>query len=386
VTSSNTAAANPAFATSVTLNGVNQLDITGATAGPPNGFQGAVTGLPIENNLNSVGQVTLGGTGQGLGTLLTNINISGNGTTGADNFVNTVVLASGVGSAAATLKIGLTGNLGSTATDSAATLAVSNDLGGGTAATPNLTYGTWSITAANTSNLQLDPAVTTAAGLVTSEAGVGGATALVLAGAGDTALGTAAAGEWQLLTSIDESANTGKAIITGAAAGNATHFLASAGNPLWLFGSEAGLLDNTGTGAFALTNVKLGAGLDVLDVSTATAAQIAKLTTVAGAGTSDIIIVQDAVATTTSAATFANIAGFSTLGIGGPTVAQGAAGVINGANLPASINTLVYMTRAAGGLTVNNGPSTFTVNVDHNSPVGITPLAINATGLTDALG
>jgi len=395
VTSNNTFAANAPFATGVTINGVNQLNITGATNGAPNGFQGTVTGLKIENNQNSIGEVVLGGTGQGLGTLLTNINISGSGVNTATDLVNTVVLASGIGSATATLNIGLTGNLGKTGLNQAAVLSVTNDVGGGTVTAPNLTYGTWSITAANTANLQLDPDVTATNGVVTAGAGVGGATALVLAGAGNTALGTSFQGQWQLLKSIDESATTGKAIITGASAGNPTHFLASAANPLWLFGSNAGLLDNTGVAGaqFNLTNVKLGTGLDVLDISSATAAQVAALTTVAGTGspTGDILIVQDSVATTTLAATFANIAGFTTLGIGGPTVAQGAAGTINMANLPASINNITYMTRANGAVTVNNGVSTLTVNVNHNSPNALpnnsTPLAINAagTGLTDSL-
>ena len=85
VTSNNTFAANAPFATAVTMNGVNALDITASTpgAGPGGagvgGFRGDITGLLVENNLNSVGFVTLGGTGQGLKTLLTDINISGNG-------------------------------------------------------------------------------------------------------------------------------------------------------------------------------------------------------------------------------------------------------------------------------------------------------------------
>ena len=106
VTSNNTFAANAPFATAVTMNGVNALDITASTpgAGPGGagvgGFRGDITGLLVENNLNSVGFVTLGGTGQGLKTLLTDINISGNGSNqvaGVGNFVNTVVLAAAAG-------------------------------------------------------------------------------------------------------------------------------------------------------------------------------------------------------------------------------------------------------------------------------------------------
>ena len=114
-------------------------------------------------------------------------------------------------------------------------LAISNDVGGGTAASPNLTYGTWSITAANTAFLQLDQSVTTGAlGTVTGEGGVGGATALTLAGAGEIALGQADSGDWQLLQSIDASATTGTVIITGASAGppgTNTNAFASAAQP-----------------------------------------------------------------------------------------------------------------------------------------------------------
>ena len=96
-------AANPSFAQNVTMTGVNQATITNAFLGI-GGFQGAnISGLLIENNTNSVGDVTLGGTGQGLKSLLTNINISGNGTTGAANFVNTDVLAASVGDATKTI-------------------------------------------------------------------------------------------------------------------------------------------------------------------------------------------------------------------------------------------------------------------------------------------
>ena len=142
-----------------------------------------------------------------------------------------------------------------------------------------------------------------------------------------------------MLKSIDASATTGAVIITGASArdtssvaGSAHNAFASTANPGWLFGSDFGLLDDTGTGGvFDLTAYKLGTGLNILDVSSATAAQVAALTTTPGAAVNagNKIIVQDSVATTGSATTFAHIAGFSTLGIGGPTAAQGAAGTIN---------------------------------------------------------
>ena len=72
---------------------------------------------------------------------------------------------------------------------------------------------------------------------------------------------------------------------------------------------------------------KLGTGLNVLDVRSATAAQVAALTTTPGATVAakhNEIIVNDCVATTTSAATFANIKGFEILTkIGNVTIRGG---------------------------------------------------------------
>ena len=65
---------NPALATGVTISGVTTLNITGAT-GVTSGFEGNVTGLLVENSNNSQGPIRIGGQGQGLHTLLTNINI-----------------------------------------------------------------------------------------------------------------------------------------------------------------------------------------------------------------------------------------------------------------------------------------------------------------------
>jgi hypothetical protein len=395
VTSNNTAAANPAFAAGVTMNGVNQLDITQASAGV-GGFAGNVTGLLIENNLNSVGPVTLGGTGQGLKTLLTDINISGNGVpVTAANPVNTVVLAAAAADATKTINIGLTGVLGKTTLGDAADIAISNDVGGGTAANPNKTYGTWAITADSASNLELIQSVTTgAAGNVNSVGGVGGATGLNLSGKGNIAVGQAKIGDWQLLQTINAGGASGTVIVPGATAGNVTNAKgtgAAGANPFWLFGSVAGLLDNTGTGAFALKEYDLGSGTNVLDVSTATAAQIGALKTVANAtpSTTNEIIVQNSVATTLSADTFKNIAGFQALGIGGPTAAQGAAGTINLSLLPASINTIEYFTKANGSVAITNQPvntTGLTVRVNDETTAAQNLTVNTATASPTALG
>src|SRR5262249_13852559 len=190
--------------------------ITNNVAATPAGFQGSITGLLVENNQNSVAPVTLGATGQGLNTLLTNINISGNGSP-AGTDVNTVILA--VADATKTINIGITGTLGATSLGGAAELAVSNSVGGGTAVSPNLTYGTWAITADSQSFLQLEQSVTTGAGgVVLAEGGVGGATGLVLAGAASSlAVGEDTPGDWEVLEAIGAAQTTRPVFPTGSA-------------------------------------------------------------------------------------------------------------------------------------------------------------------------
>jgi len=235
---------NPPFATGVTLNGYKTVNISNQAVGTVGGFQGNITGLKVVNDNASVFGVQFGGFGQGLNTALTNVNIS--------NY-------SGPSSAAGVLN--------------ADPLQFSTDGPAGTAAAPNLSYGTWAITVSDTwggagnAYLQLQ------------QNGVGGATALTLSGAGNVWLGEDKAGNWQKLTTIDATGETGKVVITGAAAGNTTNAIATATNPGGLWGSNAGLLDEGATGTFALTSFKFGTGVTTLDVSGATAAQVAALTT-----------------------------------------------------------------------------------------------------------
>lgn len=391
--------ANPPFATNVTMNGLKTANIANQAAdgtidGIPGGFQGNITGLLVENNNGSIAAVTLGGTGQGLKTLLTDININNyGGKAGSD--LNTVILASAIGDATKTINVSFTGgNLGTTKDGGAQEIAISNDLGGGTKAAPNLTYGTWALTINNNANLQLEQNVTTdGTGAVTAEGnvgGVGGATTLSLAGKGNIALSQDQIGEWRLLKTLNAGGESGTVIIPGATAGLATNAFASNANPLWLFGGDFGFLNNTGTGDFALTEFDLGSGTNILDVSTATAAQIAALKTVPNAtpSTTNTIVVQDSVATTLTATTFANIKGFQTLGIGGPTAAQGAAGTIDLALLPASINNITYFTPANGSVVINNQVAALTVDVKDETTVGqnLTVGKVGpAAGLNDSL-
>src|SRR5262249_23676898 len=182
VTAPLTIGANPAFATGVTLSGISTANITG-NSGALTGFQGTITGLLVENSLNSNDPIQLGGLNQGLKTLLTNINITGYAGPAED--ANQVVIPAGAADLTKTINIGITGTLGRTTAGGAAEINISNDLGGGTQGNPNNTYGTWAITADSTANLQLGPDFDTGAG----ETGVGGATTLTLAGAATSLAG-----------------------------------------------------------------------------------------------------------------------------------------------------------------------------------------------------
>ena len=210
---------NPVHATNVKITGVETATVTAGVGAAGSGFEGDVTGLKILNNKNSQDGVTVGGPNNGLHTLLTNINISGYaGPTGS--LMQAAIFEAAKGDAAATIAIDIKGAVGSTNADAggANRILISNDTGTGTKANPNLTYGTWSITSANTANLQLEQDFNNTAG-----SGVGGAKNLVLAGAGDIAVGTDAGTDdahWQLLETIDLSKSTGRIAITGQTSGS----------------------------------------------------------------------------------------------------------------------------------------------------------------------
>ena len=369
------AAANPPFVTNLTMNGVSTLGVTNAAAvlGFPfvAGFQGNIKGLTDVNDTNSQGTVQLGGIAQGLQTLLNNVNVSGYGNNsaflGAGTTIFAGIVAQSVADATKTINVNITGPVGTTKAGGADSLIFSNDTtaGTGTAANPNLSYGTWAITTSATADLQLQQdfnGFIAGSAFLAVPGGVGGATGLTLNGKGGTlAVGQDAVGNWQLVKDINASGSTSTVIVTGATAGNATNAKGTTANPLWLFGSAAGLLDDTGA-KFNLTSYELGSGTNILDVSSATAAQIGALKTTPNATPSltNEIIVQNSVATTTSATTFANIKGFQILGIGGPNKAAGAAGTINMANTP-GFTTIDYFTAANGSVNIVNPVAGLTV-------------------------
>jgi hypothetical protein len=349
ITANNGFAANPPFAFGVTLNGISTLNISNFAPHTVAGFQGDVTGLTTVNDTNSIYTVRLGGFNQGLNTALTNVNIAHYG--GANGtYVFKGIISTDAAAATNTINIGISNRLGGTGAGLADKLLFTSDGGPGTADSPNLSYGTWAITT-NTANVNED--------LELQQGGVGGATTLVLAGKSNIAVGQDAAGNWQNLTTIDASGESGNVVITGASSGFTHNAFATAANPGWLFGSAAGLLDDTGA-TFNLTSFRLGTGANILDVSSASADQVAALTTSGVAGPKNEIIVNDAVATTTSTATFAHINGFEILGV------TGAGGTIDMANLPGSINEILYQTPATGDVSIIDQVNPLTVNVEDN--------------------
>jgi hypothetical protein len=383
-------AGNAPYSPGVTISGIKTLNITnnsplGAIGAIPlpiaSGFQGNVTGLTTVNDSASIANVTLGAIGQGLKTALTTVNVSGYAgpvsTPAMPDVIFAAFIAAAAGSASNSLAITLSGILGATVLNGADIVSIANDGAPGTAAAPNLSYGTQTYTVNSNANLQLQaeslvpgapPAPGNLAAFVPS---VDGTTTFNFAGTGNMAIGQDAIGDHVKVTTINASTATGSVYITGHAtnpifdaiagvAASSTNAISTATNPAGLFGSSAGFLDDA-TG-FALTTFNLGSGVNTLDISSATAAQVAALTTVPGttlAATNEIIVAS-AVADTAVSSTFGNIKGFSILG----DVTPG--GTINLANLPTSINDIFYQTLSGGALVINNQTANLTVDTEAN--------------------
>ncbi len=343
----------------VTLQGISTANLTVVTYAIQ-GFQGSagtsstgtgITGLTTVNDFNSLAGIQLGGVGNGLNTALTNVNITGfSGGTGALLFAE--YLNPKAGAASNTINVSVAGLLGNTTSGQSDVLFFGAAGNPGTSGAPSLSYGTWALTVNSAADLQLE------------QNGVGAATQLTLSGDSSVALGQDDVGNWQKLTTINASASTSDVTITGWASefgSNIGNLFLTAGatagvgtdgggnNPYGLFGSDVGLLD----GNTALTTYDLSTGVNFLDVSSFSAANLANLKTVQGSNalTDNEIVVSDGAATTILGATFAGIKGFQVLGV------TGIDGTINYANLPSSIDEILYQTDAEGGVTINNAPA-----------------------------
>jgi hypothetical protein len=359
------------IASNVTLSGIKTANLTNASV-PVGGFEGAVTGLTTVNDSNSLGAIALGATGAGLLGLLTNVNISGfvtpPGGTGFTpvNQLNTAfqaVIASSAFAATTvptTIAIGIAGSIGSKAAPIG--LWFGNDGAPGTVAAPSSGYGTWAITAgAGTDVLSL------------AQNGVGTTSTITLTGpAGVTLYGDSVAGDWVNLKTVTLTGESGAVTITGQSSPAA--------------GGETGLLTNS-----VLTAFTGGTGVESVDLSSMTAAQLDAMTSLVGAASGsavlDTLILSNAVATGITAIT--TMSGFAILGVGAGAGALNG-GTLNEANFPGVSQITIENTPAHPGetalLTITNGTSPLTLNLGTSVDNGFTLFQGGTSHGTDGAG
>jgi hypothetical protein len=384
-------AANPPFAAAVTLNGVSTANITntlGATiAGGPAiaGFQGNVTGLTTANTNNSLATVQVGASNQGLNTALANVGVSGYAGGVGDTVLAGFVAAAALTGSADAVSVAIKGHLGQggsgaksgvNSTANAIVLAPDNGSNG---------YETWNISADSQTFVELGQGAG-AGGTFgpgsTFGNGVGSATTLKLTGAGPIEVSALARGDWANLKTIDASAVTGSVVITGALDNPGDDGLVGTVGDIGQGHGVAGLLD----GNTALTSfIGSTKASNTIDVTSFTATQVAALTASGNTVATNTIDVSTAVATTTTKATFANITGFQVLGVGHDGDEVG--GTIDLANLPASVDTILFNDEQGKLLTINNVTSHLTVaGNDQWSGKGLTVGAVGPNaGFTDVL-
>jgi hypothetical protein len=268
-----------------------------------------------------------------------------------------------VGSAANTINIAISGAVGDRALGAADKLTFTTDHGVGTAASPNLSYGTWSISADSPAYLQLQ------------QGGVGGATTLKFSGAGSFVIGADSPADWQNLTTIDASGSGGVLILGATSFLGTTLPVAFSLNPGGLFGSAAGLLsDNTSLTQF----IGSSTGSNIIDVSSfTTTAQLAALTATGNTVVTNQIIVRGTLVDATSPATWAGISNFQQIDDWQPT------GTIDIANLPAATRTIEYLSPALGAISINNQKSFLIVDTEQNGAAE--NLTVGAVGPPPAL-
>jgi hypothetical protein len=316
----------------VTLQGIPTAIVTSLANG--SGFNGNITGLTTLSNSGSTGCLTLGTAGRGLNTALGTVNISSSGVAAGANtqaFVSTAALAG----AADMVAVNITGAIGtSTVGVGAAQVVLLNDGPAGTATTPMNAYETETIGSTSAGFLQLSNAAS----------GVLSTSTLILSGAGALQLSAGAGGDFANLTRIDASASTGGVTITG---------LTNVGSTGAAFNAGAAGLLTTNT---RLTSFTGGSGVDFLDISNMTAAQVGAVTTLSGGAGRDTLVLDAAVLNTTT--TLSN-SGFEIVG-----ATEGLAGTINVSKLGANVDTLQLFGAQGNTATITNAPSTFTLQLN----------------------
>jgi hypothetical protein len=288
------------------------------------GYSGTVTGLVNLINNNSIGGITIGALGAGIdaggiagttttGATLLNSVIANNTATGATTvFVNSAALS---GSSDG-LRINTTGTFGTSLAPN--TISVKPD----TAAAGAATNG-YEILDVNTGG-------TTFMRLADSTSGIASTTTINVTGAGATSLfGEATEAHFTKLTTIDGSAQTGGLTITGAA-------------------TAGGLL----VGNTVLNSFKGGTGVDSLDLTSMTAAQLGAFTTLSGGDGRDTLFLLPAVLNTTTS--------LPNTALEIVSVGAGLTGTVDYSKLGSGVDTIKLTGAAAGNTIFNNLPSTFT--------------------------
>jgi hypothetical protein len=331
----------------VTLNGIATANITGIVTGTA-GFTGNITGLKTVNVVASMGPIQLGGNAigafasEGLNTALTNITLD------ANQDFTAVIAAAALAHSDDAVQVTINGDFGAKGAPNV--VAIGPDDGAA--------HGYESETFVLNGETDY---------LVLSQGPTGNSLkSLTLAGTATATVFANFPNNFNHLAAIDASDDNHGITITGALSGGVTT------------AAIAGLLA-TDT---ALTSLKFGAGNDSVDLTSFSAANLAGLTADGGAGT-NTMIVTDAVATTTSEATFANIKDFQILSIGGLAADNGAGGTIDMALLPSSINEIIYQTAASSALIINNQTGPLTIDTEGNGH-GFA-ITVNASPVTSAV-
>ena len=200
------------------------------------------------------------------------------------------------------------------------------------------------------------------------------ATTINITGAGALTLfgdGRPADKEWINLTTINAATMTGNLTITG----------------------ELNGYDGILNFAPMLSSVTMGSGVNWLDMSGYTLAQLDAMTAIDGGSgvTGNTVVLDNSVLTHLPTGGIPGLTDFTIIGDAGDDgFSSGTAGTINWANLPATANELIFygdIEFSPGGLNIINTPGIFTVNFQNNdfNDNNITITDASTTSTTDAL-
>ena len=337
-------------ATAVTTTGIARMELANAFgAAALTGLGTGITGVTTLSNVASTtaGLLTVGAAaGGGLKTALTTMNVTNGSTTVGGT--SALIAAAALTGTADALAINVTGAFGTAAAP--LQMAFGTDGTAGTVAAVQNSYETVNLSTTAVTGVNLG-----GVGLAQST------TTLNITGAGLTTVLGGATDNFSKLTTINASTQTGGVTITGAVVGG------------------TGLLNNTTN---VLTSFKGGTGVDSLDISNFTAAQVQAFTATnldGGLGRDTLILGAAAAQTTTAL----NATGFEIISLAGAT-----SGTYDISKLGTGVDSIAFAsaTAATAALAVTNATNGFTVTgtggfLNTNPTLNIT----GPTGTADAL-